>query len=552
MRIYRLLMYTLFFACCANHCLFARQLAFPGAEGAGRFTKGGRGGDVYLVTNLNDSGPGSLREAVESEGSRTVVFQVSGTIALESDLKVKYPYLTIAGQTAPGDGICLKNYPFFIGKDKVIIRYMRFRLGDESGSEKDAIWGRECRNVIVDHCSASWSVDEAMSIYGIDSLTVQWCLVSESLYDSNHSKGPHGYGGIWGGNHASFHHNLIAHHSSRTPRFAGDQTPTCENVDFRNNVIYNWGFNSAYGGEGGTINIIANYYKAGPATKETKKYCIVEPYDTDGRWYIDKNDVEGSQVITDNNWDGGVKGVNAVEDIIRVHTPFPYEYITEQTAEEAYYSVLENAGANFPQRDSVDMRVIAEVEHGTATFEGSGYETIQGLDTAIVRGIIDSQDEAGGWPELFSDEAPVDSDFDGMPDDWENANGLNMNDEVDRNLVADNGFTMLENYINSLVYREMTGIVKSVAVPEDCNVLNNYPNPFNPITTIRFELNKAEHVTISIFNSLGQCVQVLENKDFECGQHQVFFDAARFSSGIYFYKIETKNFTQVKKMMLLK
>ena len=285
------------------------QPAFPGAEGYGRNTTGGRGGDVYIVTNLNDSGPGSLREAVKAKGPRTVVFQVSGTIKLESDLKIENDHITIAGQTAPGDGICLRDHQVVVKADEVIIRYMRFRLGDETGVDTDAIWGRYYRNIIIDHCSASWSVDEAMSFYGNENMTVQWCLVSESLYMSNHPKGAHGYGGIWGGINTTFHHNLLAHHSSRNPRFSGGETTPCDNVDFRNNVIYNWGFNSAYGGEGGAINMVANYFKAGPATKSSVRNRIVQISDQNGKWYIEDNYVDGYPAITADNWAGGGAGL---------------------------------------------------------------------------------------------------------------------------------------------------------------------------------------------------------------------------------------------------
>ena len=225
--------------------LYAQQPAFPGAEGWGKYTLGGKGGQVIEVTNLNDSGPGSLRTAVSASGPRTVVFRVSGTIELKSNLSISRPFITIAGQTAPGDGICIKKYPIVINADQVIIRYLRLRLGDESGADDDALSGQFHKHIMIDHVSASWSVDETLSIYHCDSVTVQWCLISESMYNSNHEKGHHGYGGIWGGPHGSFHHNLFAHHSSRNPRFASG----CGNTDYRNNVIYNWGFQSVYGAE---------------------------------------------------------------------------------------------------------------------------------------------------------------------------------------------------------------------------------------------------------------------------------------------------------------
>ena len=245
--------------------------SFPGAEGYGAQTRGGRGGKVIAVTNLNDSGPGSLREACTSKGPRIVVFRVSGTIALKSSLKISNPYITIAGQTAPGDGICLKDYPLSINADEVIIRYLRVRVGNASGIDHDAVGGRGQKNLIVDHVSASWSIDETMSIYHCENLTVQWCMITESLYNAGHIKGAHGFGGIWGGNYNSYHHNLLAHHTSRNPRFASASGSS----DYRNNVLYNWGYNSAYGGEKGdrpdtntpqvnptTINMVANYLQA--------------------------------------------------------------------------------------------------------------------------------------------------------------------------------------------------------------------------------------------------------------------------------------------------
>ena len=289
---------------CADTGFAKDQLAFPTAEGYGKFTVGGRGGKVYEVTNLNDSGEGSLRAAVEAKGPRTVVFRVSGTIDLKSDLRIRNPNITIAGQTAPGDGICIKRYPLMISADEVIIRYISVRFGDESGKDSDAISARYVKNLILDHVSASWSVDETMSIYHCENMTVQWCLISESMFSSNHSKSNHGFGGIWGSNHSTYHHNLIAHHSSRNPRFASG----CGHTDYRNNVVYNWGYRSCYGAEAqqkgsdkfnfSTINMVANYYKPGPATDPNRKAELAEPSsrgDSDkGTWYVAGNFIEGN------------------------------------------------------------------------------------------------------------------------------------------------------------------------------------------------------------------------------------------------------------------
>jgi hypothetical protein len=419
-----------------------QQLAFPGAEGFGRFTSGGRGGKVIAVTNLNDSGAGSLRAAIEASGARTVVFQVSGTIALKSELRIENDNITIAGQTAPGDGICLRDYPLIIAADNAIIRYLRLRLGDVHKLQDDAISCIGRKNIIVDHCSMSWGIDEVASFYDNENATVQWCLISESLNHSYHSKGDHGYGGIWGGKGASFHHNFLAHHSSRTPRFNGSRThgkPDKELVDFRNNVIYNWGENSSYGGEAGKQNLIANYYKHGPATGSTKNR-IVEPYDKKSKWYVADNFVFGFPDITADNWAGGVQGKFANQS--RVDSPHPFAPVVTHTAEQAFELVLANAGAILPKRDAVDARIIEEVRTGTATYGGTWGKG---------SGIIDSQTEAGGWPTLHSAPAPHDDDHDGMADDWERANGLDPLNPEDRNGDFNgDGYTNLEKYLNFL------------------------------------------------------------------------------------------------------
>ena len=443
---------------------YSQQLAFPTAEGYGKFTKGGRGGVVIEVTNLNDSGEGSLRAAVDAEGPRTVVFRVSGNIELESSIRIKNPFITIAGQTAPGDGICLKNHQLSIDADHVIIRYIRVRTGDVSGNDYDAISGRYVSNVILDHVSASWSVDETMSIYRVDSVTVQWCIISESMFGSNHIKGNHGFGGIWGGNHTTYHHNLLAHHASRNPRWGSGVGFT----DYRNNVIYNWGYNSCYGGERiensypdrfnfFQVNMVANYYKPGPATEPGPiSYRIANPSFIEGKevhglWFIDQNVMVGNNEVTSDNW----KGVHTKNDMIahkklRLDNPWPSMAINQQTAEEAFGIVLAQSGALLPKRDVIDQRIINETKNGTATYEGNYEEIRKVADLSKITGIIDSQKDVGGWPELKSSPAPKDSDHDGMPDEWEKNQKLNPKDPGDRNKINRDGYTMLEVYLNSL------------------------------------------------------------------------------------------------------
>ena len=445
-------------------CNFAvaqkQSLAFPTAEGFGKYTSGGRGGKVLFVENLNDDGEGSLRKAIRSKGARTVIFRVSGTIFLETPLFINNDSITLAGQTASGDGICIANHPLKINADQVIIRYLRFRMGDKGAEQDDALAGARQKNVIIDHCSMSWSTDECGSFYDNENFTLQWCILSESLCNSIHEKGAHGYGGIWGGMKASFHHNLLAHHSSRNPRFCGaryhEATKETELADFRNNVIYNWGYNSSYAGENGKYNLVNNYYKPGPATNEKVRHRILEAWQSEdkngfhdfGQFYIAGNHLDGAPEVTADNW----KGVDALEvqgtryavhdnaillNRLRVTVPFEYEITTQHTAQQAYEAVLRQAGASY-KRDLIDQRIVDEVSRGSFTYGNQG--------------IIDSQAEVGEWVHLSSLPAPQDSDNDGIPDAWEEAQGLNKNNPKDGNFYMLNPeYTNLEVYINQLV-----------------------------------------------------------------------------------------------------
>ncbi len=454
--------------------------AFPGAEGFARYTTtGGRGGAVYHVTKLTDDGSeGTLRWAVSKSGARTVVFDVSGNIELQSDLKITKGDLTIAGQTAPGDGICIKNRTVQVSASNVIIRFIRFRLGvdkpnDDGTLDADAIWGRNNSNIIIDHCSMSWSTDECGSFYDNTNFTMQWCFLAESLRGSLHPKGNHGYGGIWGGHGASFHHNILAHHDSRNPRMCGSRfcnQADLEKVDFRNNVLYNWGgTNSGYAGEGGSYNFVNNYYKPGPATAESILARIFQPSADDGsnsqakgvwgKFYVAGNYFDGTAPYSNvkngaskisatnkNNWKGmhlDTRNGDATESDIKQTTEYDFADVTTHTAATAYEVVLRYAGASY-RRDAVDARIADEIETGSYTYTGS---QLGG------KGIIDSPADVGGWPKLVSDTAPVDTDRDGIPDAWEKANGLDPDSAADaKSLWSDgSGYTALEVYINSLV-----------------------------------------------------------------------------------------------------
>ncbi|MEA5460806.1 pectinesterase family protein [Arcicella sp. LKC2W] len=470
---------------------FSQQIAFPGAEGGGRFAVGGRGGTVYEVTNLNDSGAGSLRDAI-SVGNRTIIFKVSGEIKLQSRLQIKKDNITIAGQTAPGEGICLTGYTLNISASNIIVRYIRCRFGDTNAVDDDAMnsWNGTYQNIIVDHCSMSWSIDETATFYGIKNFTLQWCLVAESLYRSKHDKGDHGYAGIWGGANATFHHNLVAHHTSRNPRFGGARKgyipydPSEELVDYRNNVIYNWGnINSSYGGEGAKINMVNNYYKAGPATAGNlttssasnkrnrilnySSYYAEAGVDTlfGGKFYIDGNYVDGFPDVTADNWTKGVQKdsyakATALLAANKQNVAFSMlSPIRVQSALDAYKAVLDSVGAILPKRDLIDTRIVYETKTGTATYEGATYAAVKDAGVSHPSGIIDSPTNVGGLQKYGANTAYKDADMDGMADTWETAKGLNPADANDGNLVASNGYTNLENYLNSITGDTGTGTI---------------------------------------------------------------------------------------------
>lgn len=429
-----------------------------GIEGGGKYTTGGKGGVIIPVTSLEDDlqKSGTLRYALSRPGAKTIIFNVSGQIKLKSDLVIKKGNLTIAGQTAPGEGICISGYPVIVDADNVILQFLHFRLGDDNVTEADALTCVGQNNIVIDHCSMSWSVDECASCYGNTNFTMQWCMISESLRESIHDKGTHGYGGIWGGTNATFHHNLLAHHDSRNPRFDHDYVAEGSRgpVDFVNNVIYNWKGNSTYGGESQDVadyrkfNMENNYYKYGPDTKEGAiRYRILNPTvkcptdpttkcgsNNPGHFYISGNYVDGYPDATADNWGKGVQGVSS--DIIAKikHTSrfaMP-EIKNKQSAEDAYNSVLEKCGAS-KQRDIVDTRIINDVKNRTGN-------------------LINSPSDVGGYPEYATIENNKDSDFDGMPDEWEDANGLNKNNYKDgKEYTFSTDYSNFEWYLYDIV-----------------------------------------------------------------------------------------------------
>lgn len=441
-----------------------QPLAFPGAEGFGRHTTGGRGGSVWIVTNLNDSGPGSFRAAAEAKGKRIIVFAVAGTIHLASPLSIRGD-ATVAGQSAPGEGICIADHPVSLGGDNIILRYLRIRLGDRyqnkglvpGSGHDDALSGGRRSRIIIDHCSVSWSTDECMSVYGGDSTTLQWNIIAEPLNYSYHFEAgdtgfeKHGFGGIWGGRRLSAHHNLFAHCLSRNPRFNGARLGSeTDFVDFRNNIIYNWGHNSVYGGEGGTYNLVNNYYKYGPNTGKNVLYRIVNPTRNEqmgyGRFFVEGNYVDGSPEITRDNRKGVDPGKDASKAEFKkvlIDSAFAAPPAGLQSARDAFLSVIEKGGCSLPARDTLDQRILRNL------FERTG--AIIDVQGGYPHGTPYEQTR-GAWPVLRTGSAPADTDQDGIPDEWELKQGLNPADPADASRVYLHAFyTNIEVYLNSLV-----------------------------------------------------------------------------------------------------
>jgi hypothetical protein len=536
--------------------------AFPGAEGYGKYVTGGRGGRVIYVTHIKDNTDkfgrgykGSLRAALETPGSDpiTIVFRCGGVISPMGSLNCSRSNITIAGQTAQGNGICVRNYGINFSGNNIIVRYMRFRVGDEIAQNDPALTFSNGKKAIIDHCSFSWSVEENVNITDVDSVTLQWCINSESLYSSTHIKGARAYAAQWGGEHASYHHNLLAHHNSRMPRQNGNTSNDYQLTwDYRNNVHYNWGNSEAfYGGgieqDGGFChsNLVNNYYKPGPATTTSQSnqyFCAPsggrpavvgagnEYLYGYGLWYLDGNIMYDNPEKTNDNW-AGLYGP------VEHHSldSFDAAPVITTSAETAYEQVLAGAGAAKPRRDSIDARIVSEVIAGNAVFGG-----VYGSFLGIIDSHTDTK-PAGApaswnawemYPEVDSTLAPVDTDRDGIPDWWEDTNGLAYDDPEDGKAPASNnsGYTNLEEYLNS----DDAGRTGPTPVAETdlSPMLSLFPNPLNDTFSIH-SLLEPEH--IEIYHLTGRKVADYRFR----GKRE--YSMAPFPDGAYVIKIVFTN-----------
>ncbi len=537
-----------------SHSVLAQMKAFPGAEGFGANAVGGRGGDVYHVTSLDDDGPGSLRYGIETAaGPRTIVFDISGNIKLLSYLYVRSSYMTIAGQTAPGQGICIQNYGLTVKADHIVLRHLRFRPGDlylgphdTGGFTEDALT-LGGTHIIADHISASWGVDENLSCStSYDSVTIQYCIISEGLRRTFYYHGEyvpdhpgHSMGslikprGIDAG--ASLHHNLWAHNNNRNPAVGSYEGTEHVRDDVRNNVMYNCG---SFGYSSGAskqvdLNYVGNYIIAGPSTSSSKRKQAFDANAPNNVHIFQSGNKIDSDLDTIR--DGMNTGWNMFADTWISHEEeFAMPFIETVSADQAYEQVLSQAGAFFWDRDTVDQRIINDVRNGTGT-------------------IIDSQNQVGGYPKIAVVARPDDwdSDQDGMPDWWEDENGLNRDNPQDRNDDPDsNGYTNLEEYLNQIAF--LTD-VKGQDVPAFYGLeLKNYPNPFNPKTTIEFVLNKPTVVNVVVYDIGGRTIARLLQEKRAAGKQSIDFHANNLPSGLYFYKVKTEESHDIGKMLLLK
>lgn len=575
---------------------YSQVIAFPGAEGYGRFATGGRGdgmaNEVIEITTLEDDldnpPEGSLRWAFQQATEErvdpilgtytvklpiTIVFRVGGVINLEGELRVSRNNMTIAGQTAPGDGICIRGATVnFSGSQNLIIQYVRFRPGDELGLITSAFRIENGQNFIIDHCSMSWAIEETTHFSSNKNTTVQWCIISESLYKSYHPKGARGYGTQWGGEYASYHHNLLAHHNSRMPRINGSNPNDIESlVDYRNNVNYNWGSAGAfYGGEWeGTngqgfchTNVVNNYFKPGPATGNTVIFARPSynreevPVDGYAGWYFSGNVMEGYPALTADNWQGvdgsevgGIENIRSDEEFVQSDGLLEQYGNYTESAAEAYQSVLSNAGATLPERDSIDARVVAEAagEIPVIRYEYLAGDTLETPVSGTGSGIIDTpvnlvpeslRDEVTAWDVYeTSTNAPVDTDHDGMPDDWEIAAGLDPMDYSDFRTITETGYSNLELYLHGLVLTSTTG------VEEGISGFKAFPNPSSGQLTI---VSDQKIVRIDVVSLSGQLMRSAKS---DGGINSINVEG--LPAGLYVLKATTQDKRSLSKKVLI-
>jgi hypothetical protein len=532
----------------------AQVPAFPGAEGFGALATGGRGGDVYHVTTLDDDGEGSLRYGIENaSGPRTIVFDISGNIELTSYLNIRSSKMTIAGQTAPGPGLCIQNYGLTVRANNVILRHLRLRPGDkyigphdEGGFTEDALT-LSADTIIVDHISTSWGVDENLSCgTSFGHISIQYCIIAEGLHKTLYFHGEytpdhsgHSMGSLikvrGADAEASMHHNLWAHNNNRNPAIGSYDSTEHLNADIRNNVMYNggnFGYSSGASQEV-DMNYIGNYIIAGPSTSSSNRTRAFDA-NAPNNLHIYQS---GNKIDSDLDAlrDGQDTGWGMFDDTWTAHTEeFPMPSLKTHSADQSYDIILSYAGAYFWNRDTVDQRIISDVKNGTGK-------------------IIDSQSEVGGYPALPVIVRPAgwDTDQDGMPDAWEDQNGLNREDPGDRNDDPNmNGYTNLEEYLNSLsVVTEIQGSI----TPDTYGLeLLNYPNPFNPDTNILYRIPTRSHVKITLYNSVGQELFDLVDEIKTAGEYTIRLSGKQLASGVYFLKMAAGDEIISKKISLLK